>query len=266
MWVFAVPSRATGLESSLSFPPSHSVALILMLTSQSCAFGPLFLVKSPCRVLHVLAPGTTPSHDVAHDISQYPLYYDPIYYPEYHRAVFMSPSSICAWLEDALNFHLRYCPNCLGCILGRDSICPLVTFTLSCGFVVAVSGEQAAWSLAGIASPSFMVCCALKRLLPGPIARRSRLASGAGARLLPEVGHPSSRVYQMILRKMQLHPCTLPGFNFSMPSDIKGKKHADNNNNNNLFGGNDSVPSTPIKKTRHVDKDGDINMAANRGN
>ncbi|KAJ3573282.1 hypothetical protein NP233_g2540 [Leucocoprinus birnbaumii] len=83
----------------------------------------------------------------------------------------MSPSSICAWLEDALNFHLRYCPNCLGRILGRDGIRPLVTFTLSCGFVVAVSGEQAAWSLAGIASLSFTVGRALKRLLPGPAAR-----------------------------------------------------------------------------------------------
>ncbi len=59
------------------------------------------LLKRPCRWSRVLEELHDSSFaDGYHALEEYPLDYDPMYYPQYHRSVFRSPESVahqCLW-------------------------------------------------------------------------------------------------------------------------------------------------------------------------
>ena len=59
----------------------------------------MFLVKQPSVVCRVLSSNLCPPHDVLHDIETYPLFYDPLYYPQYHLHVFSTAENFCSWLQ-----------------------------------------------------------------------------------------------------------------------------------------------------------------------
>jgi hypothetical protein len=49
-------------------------------------------------------------HDVVHDWSDYPLYYDPLYFPQYHSLLFQTENSVYHWLLIGLLQHFVHCP------------------------------------------------------------------------------------------------------------------------------------------------------------
>jgi hypothetical protein len=66
--------------------------------------------KLPCNVLDI---DDCPMHNVVHDISLFPKYYDPIYHPRCHLDIFESPMAVREWIESALNSHVTVCSVCL---------------------------------------------------------------------------------------------------------------------------------------------------------
>jgi hypothetical protein len=77
-------------------------------------------VKLPCRASRALAEHTCPPELVPHELSAYPVYYDALYYPEYHASCFDTPRSFCSWLLSSLQQHPEHCPACslpfTGCV------------------------------------------------------------------------------------------------------------------------------------------------------
>ena len=58
----------------------------------------VFLVKQPSELPRVLSASHCPPNNVLHDISEFPLYYDPLYYPTCFSSIFSSPIKVCEWL------------------------------------------------------------------------------------------------------------------------------------------------------------------------
>ncbi|KAG2737787.1 hypothetical protein P692DRAFT_201858186, partial [Suillus brevipes Sb2] len=78
-----------------------------------CQFNmTMFLRKDPSTHVRVIDVDDCPPHDVEHEIPSYPVYYDPLYYPKYHDAVFATSDSFCAWLQTTLPSHCRSCFVC----------------------------------------------------------------------------------------------------------------------------------------------------------
>ena len=50
-----------------------------------------------------------PPNNVLHDISEFPLYYDPLYYPTCFLSIFSNPIKVCEWLLTGLQAHFDYC-------------------------------------------------------------------------------------------------------------------------------------------------------------
>ncbi|KAG2142130.1 hypothetical protein BD769DRAFT_52350 [Suillus cothurnatus] len=73
---------------------------------------PLFLCKRPSTNARVLEIDDCPPHNLVHDITSYPLFYDPLYHPGDHVAVFATSDTFCSWLQSALVSHIH---SCLGC-------------------------------------------------------------------------------------------------------------------------------------------------------
>ncbi|KAG1873527.1 hypothetical protein DFJ58DRAFT_362573 [Suillus subalutaceus] len=47
-----------------------------------------------------------------HNVTEYPIYYDALYYPQYHAYNFDTPDKFCAWLLKSLVSHHRSCHTC----------------------------------------------------------------------------------------------------------------------------------------------------------
>ncbi|KAG1829716.1 hypothetical protein DFJ58DRAFT_737237 [Suillus subalutaceus] len=75
-----------------------------------------FLHKTPSVITRVLDVNDCPPLHVLHSPADFPLYYDPLYHPECHPAVFETPSGFCSWLYSALNYHVLSCAKCASCI------------------------------------------------------------------------------------------------------------------------------------------------------
>ena len=71
-----------------------------------------FLCKQPCLQPRVLSASQCPPHDVVHDVSQFPDFYDALYYPMDHPSLFVSEQNVCAWLSDGLRAHFSRCFFC----------------------------------------------------------------------------------------------------------------------------------------------------------
>lgn len=72
----------------------------------------VFLIKEPCTRARVLDIASCPPHDVDHDTDAYPIFYDPLYYPQCHSIVFANASSFCLWLQSSLEDHGQSCTRC----------------------------------------------------------------------------------------------------------------------------------------------------------
>ena len=60
----------------------------------------------------MLCASECPDFDVIHDPSRYETFYDPLYSPGDHPALFDSESSACAWLLHGLQHHTVPCESC----------------------------------------------------------------------------------------------------------------------------------------------------------
>ena len=85
----------------------------------------MFLVKQPSVVCRVLSSDFCPPHDVLHDIETYPLFYDSLYYPQYHLRVFSTAENFCSWLQSSLTSHRDLCPTCSPLFQNSDYVCRL---------------------------------------------------------------------------------------------------------------------------------------------
>jgi hypothetical protein len=71
-----------------------------------------FLSKQPCVLARVLNASDCPPHNVLHENFDYPLYYDPLYFPQDHSLLFQTEESVCAWLLSGLQQHSSICASC----------------------------------------------------------------------------------------------------------------------------------------------------------
>ncbi|KAG2137734.1 hypothetical protein BD769DRAFT_1435872, partial [Suillus cothurnatus] len=71
-----------------------------------------FLTKYPSHVPRVLDAVACPPHNLCHLIESYPLYYDPVYYPQFHTSVFATSENFCLWLRVSLSTHCNACLTC----------------------------------------------------------------------------------------------------------------------------------------------------------
>ncbi|KAG2080377.1 hypothetical protein BD769DRAFT_1556345 [Suillus cothurnatus] len=71
-----------------------------------------FLTKYPSHVPRVLDAVAYPPHNLCHLIESYPLYYDPVYYPQFHTSVFATSENFCLWLRVSLSTHCNACLTC----------------------------------------------------------------------------------------------------------------------------------------------------------
>ncbi|KAG2112593.1 uncharacterized protein F5147DRAFT_683654 [Suillus discolor] len=67
-----------------------------------------FISKHPSRVPRVLEVAACPPYNLCHLIELYPLYYDPLYYPQYHPSVFATSENFCIWLRASLSTHCDF--------------------------------------------------------------------------------------------------------------------------------------------------------------
>ncbi|KAI5980519.1 hypothetical protein EDC04DRAFT_2860007 [Pisolithus marmoratus] len=75
----------------------------------------------PTRFLHKQPCVASCPPDGPHIPADYPLYYDPLYYPHEHVSIFETPIKFVTWLSKSLKSHHVHCVNCelefAGCIL-----------------------------------------------------------------------------------------------------------------------------------------------------
>ena len=72
----------------------------------------LFIDKSLCQRARVLDSQDCPPSGINHTVNEYPIYYDPLYHPFEHPALFETPATVCAWLMSALQAHPAQCSTC----------------------------------------------------------------------------------------------------------------------------------------------------------
>ena len=113
----------------------HSIVLLVVMS---------FLSKQAFKQPRVLCASHCPPHNILHDITEFPLYYDPIYDPTSHRHLFNSVERVCDWILRGLQKHLVECVVCPPLPFKlkklKDSICykyPLFDVTL-CGLCLQV--------------------------------------------------------------------------------------------------------------------------------
>ena len=112
-----------------------------------------FLKKRACTAPRALLLEDCPPDNVPHMPSDYPIYYDAVYFPELYASVFESPNSFCAWLCTAVRNHQtgQYACSCMllmlpftvdyidgyfRVIFGKHSMCLLTAEVESCLFTV----------------------------------------------------------------------------------------------------------------------------------
>ena len=84
----------------------------------SSIYQMLFVLKHPSVVPHALCASKCPTHNVFHSATEYPQYYDPLYFPKCHVSLFESEVAICVWLLNNLQIYSIVCSSC-------PPLCPL---------------------------------------------------------------------------------------------------------------------------------------------
>ncbi len=67
----------------------------------------MFLFKHPCCSVHIIEATHYPELDSDVNISQYPVYYDALYYPQYHLNTFASSKGVSAWLHKCFQYYTK---------------------------------------------------------------------------------------------------------------------------------------------------------------
>jgi len=116
----------------------------------------LFFCKQPCTKPRVLDVNDCPPHNLAHDISSYPSFYDPLCYPDEYPTVFATADGFCQWLESALMNHLQLCRRCCSvqCVIGVTSQPPNIS--------VSIDGTLMLFTPAHFESPTYVHCSVFK--------------------------------------------------------------------------------------------------------
>ena len=70
---------------------------LLLLYPFILVFEMPFLCKHPSMLPRALCASQCPPHNVFHSITEYPEYYDPLYFPKCHVSLFETEQSVCAW-------------------------------------------------------------------------------------------------------------------------------------------------------------------------
>ena len=114
----------------------------------------LFIDKHACTAPQVLSLKDCPLDKVPHMPSDYPIYYDALYFPELHPSVFKMADSFCHWLSEAVRDHqcgLHAC-SCTSLVLlfGVDYI--------DGSFNVTLGQHSMSFSRSDVESSSFTVC------------------------------------------------------------------------------------------------------------
>jgi hypothetical protein len=133
-----------------------------------------FLTKAPSCVTRALEEDICPPF-TAHDIRDYPVYYDALYYPRYHESRFATAHSFCSWLLESLVSHHRSCSGCTELFTG------CVSFDGIRIIVASQHGSQS-FSLPFFESAGYHHCSVFS------VLRRSVTLEGYSARSLAQ--HP----------------------------------------------------------------------------
>jgi hypothetical protein len=107
--------------------------------------GRIFDKKNPSIVTRILDFGDCPPHSVGHstvhDITTYPHYYYPLYFPHFHTTVYASASTFCSWSQHSVVIH---CIRYLRCV--PPDLHVAVVFD-GVSLFIAVDGLQQTFSL-----------------------------------------------------------------------------------------------------------------------
>ena len=117
-----------------------------------------FLSKRACTASRVLLLTDCPPHDVPHLPFEYPIYYDALYYPEFHGPVFDTPPSFLRWLSLSLKDHHRTCRSCPR----FDDHGFHVDYTHE-HFCINFESRSLSLSIAEVEASSFSLCHLLRR-------------------------------------------------------------------------------------------------------
>ena len=118
----------------------------------------VFLVKQPSELPRVLSASHCPPNNVLHDISEFPLYYDPLYYPTCFSSIFSSPIKVCEWLLNGLQVHFDFCSSCIVLQAGLE---PFVDDARYCASIFEIRFRclRIHIPISYIESSSFSFCC-----------------------------------------------------------------------------------------------------------
>jgi hypothetical protein len=72
-----------------------------------------------------------PPENIYHDISDFPYYYDPLYFPTqaYYPSFFDTEDSACQWLKTAFHRHLLQCHSCSSLAKKYEDIVLNITYS-----------------------------------------------------------------------------------------------------------------------------------------
>ena len=136
--------------------------LVTPLTLLFCPlFQMLFVSKHPSVLPCSLCASKCPPHNVFHAITNYPEYYDPLYFPKCHLSLLENEQSVCAWLLNNLQIHSAVCSSCP----------PLWQFQRICVlyfgffFSICVAGFDVWVTQASVELSHFSFCCLHHSLL-----------------------------------------------------------------------------------------------------
>jgi hypothetical protein len=71
-----------------------------------------FIIKQPSLLSRILNASDCPPDDVEHMASDYPAFYDALYFPEDHFSIFETEFFFCEWLLERVDYHSYTCRSC----------------------------------------------------------------------------------------------------------------------------------------------------------
>ena len=125
-----------------------------------------FLCKQPSIVPRVLCDSECPPFDEDHVIENYPVFYNPLYFPCYYQLLFSTGPNVCAWLLKGLQDHFvssclcpktKFCPDEFD---ESDDVCYNSAF-----FDIKIQGVRFQVPLVFVESVSFSFCHLYRRIL-----------------------------------------------------------------------------------------------------
>jgi hypothetical protein len=119
-----------------------------------------FINKQPYRQPRALNLVDCPPHNEPHAPCLYPLYYNALYYPQYHESCFSNPTSVSAWLMHELDSHPDWCVSCT-----PKPFCAKYEVAYSKGIFTVIGIGTLSLTLADIESANFNFCRLFDRLL-----------------------------------------------------------------------------------------------------